>query len=90
MLKTRCDDQQPNRSGDPTMFAKTKIALAAAIVLGTAVAAFAATKPQAAQITAAVYTKIPGYNGAGAVVAIPDPDHSSQSQLSGDENPLRH
>ncbi len=73
------------------MFAKTKIALATAIVLGTAVAASAATKPQVAPGTAAaVYTKIPGYNSAGAVVAIPDPDHSGQSQLSGDENPLRH
>lgn len=70
------------------MFTKTKFALAAAIVLGTAFAASAATKSQAAG--SAAYTMIPGYNNSGSVVATPDPDHYGQPQTAGDENALRH
>jgi len=57
------------------MFAKTKIALAAAIVLGTALAASAATRPQVAQAgQSAAYNVIPGYDKDGGLVAIPNPD----------------
>jgi hypothetical protein len=73
------------------MFTKTKIALAAAIVFGTAFAASAATRSQAFQAGgSAVYNMIPGYTKDGAVVVIPDPDHYGQPQLTGDENALRH
>ena len=73
------------------MFTKTKFALAAAIVLGTAFSASAATKPQATQAAGSVvYDMIPGYNRDGSVVATPDPDHYGQPQTAGDENPLRH
>jgi hypothetical protein len=73
------------------MFTKTKIALAAAIVVGTAFAASAATKAQLNQVSgSAFYTMIPGYAGDGGVVTIPDPDHTGQAQLTGDQNPLRH
>jgi hypothetical protein len=85
------DDPQPNRSGDMTMFAKTKIALAAAMVLSTAVAASAETKPQASQAAGLlVYNMIPGYSNRGSVVVIPDPDHRGQPQVAGNENPLHH
>lgn len=47
------------------MFSKTKIALSAAIVLGTALTASAATKPQATQATGSVYNMIPGYSKGG-------------------------
>jgi len=68
------------------MFSKTKIALSAAIVLSTAFAASAATKPT--QVSgSAVYTRIPGYNQSGGVVAITDPDHAGQAQLAGDQTP---
>jgi hypothetical protein len=57
------------------MFTKTKIALSAALVLGTAVTAFAAAKPHAAGANAmAAYNVIPGYNHDGSTVAIPDPN----------------
>ena len=70
------------------MFSKTKIALSAAIVLSTAFAASAATKPQSSQVNgSAFYTMIPAYDGSGAVVAVPDPDHAGQSQLAGDQTP---
>jgi hypothetical protein len=73
------------------MFAKIKIALAAAIVLSTAFAASAATKPSATQAAGSVvYNMIPGYNTGGSVVAIPDPDHRGQPQFAGNENPLPH
>jgi len=66
----------------------TKIALSAAIVLSTAFAASAATKPiQASGSTA--YTMIPGYNQSGGVVAITDPDHAGQAQLAGDRTPRK-
>ena len=68
------------------MFSKTKIALSAAIVLSTAFAASAATKPIQAS-GSAVYTMIPGYNQNGHVVAIADPDHADQPQLAGDQSP---
>jgi hypothetical protein len=68
------------------MFSKTKIALSAAIVLSTAFAASAATKPT--QVSgSAVYTMIPGYDKSGGVVAVPDPDHRGQPQLAGDQTP---
>lgn len=72
------------------MFTKTKIALAAAMVIGTAFAASAATKPQFNQVSGSgFYTMIPGYAGDGSVVTIPDPDHAGQAQLTGDQNPRR-
>jgi hypothetical protein len=66
------------------MFSKMEIALSVAIVLGTACAASAATKPT--QVSgSAVYTMIPGYDKSGGVVAVPDPDHRGQPQLAGDQ-----
>ena len=57
------------------MFTQTKIALAVALVLGTAFAASAATKnPVANNAQVAAYDAIPGYGGDGATVAIPNPD----------------
>jgi len=57
------------------MFAKTKIALAVAIVLGTAFAASAATKASVSQaVQSAAYNAIPGYDKDGGLVAIPNPD----------------
>jgi hypothetical protein len=76
--------------GDIPMFSKTKIALSAAIVLGTALTASAAPKPQVTQAAGSVYDMIPGYGKSGSVVAIPNPDHYGQPQMAGDENPLRH
>ena len=71
------------------MFSKTKIALSAAIVLSTAFAASAATKPT--QVSgSAFYTMIPSYDRNGSVVAVTDPDHSGQPQLAGDQTPLNH
>ena len=73
------------------MFSKMEIVLSAAIVLGTALTASAATRPQATQATgSAAYTMIPGYNNGGSVVAIPDPDHYGQPQMAGDENSHSH
>jgi hypothetical protein len=73
-----------------TVFSKTKIALSVAIVLGTALTASAATKPQATQATgSAFYTMIPGYGSDGGVVVVPDPDHRGQPQLTGDPTPHR-
>ena len=73
------------------MFSKTKIALSAAIVLGTAFAASAATKSQVTQASgSAFYTMIPSYDRNGGVVAVTDPDHSGQPQLAGDRTPLNH
>ena len=72
------------------MLTKTKIALSAAIVLGTALSASAATKPQATDAKGSVvYTMIPGYNNDGAVVATRNPDHFAQPQAAGDQIPLR-
>jgi hypothetical protein len=57
------------------MFSKTKIALSAAIVLGTALSASAATKPPVTDLNqSATYNTIPGYDKDGRVVAIPNPD----------------
>lgn len=73
------------------MFTMTKVALAAAIVVGTAFAASAATKPHFSPVSgSAFYTMIPGYAGDGGVVTIRDPDHPGQAQLTGDQTPLRH
>lgn len=55
------------------MFSMTKIALAAAIVLSTAFAASAATKPQAVGMLTG-NDVIPGYDKDGRTVAIPNPD----------------
>jgi hypothetical protein len=58
-----------------TMFSKIKIALAAVIVLGTAIAASAATNPAVSHANgSAVYNLIPGYDKDGRTVGIPDPD----------------
>jgi len=69
------------------MFATTKIALAAAIVLSTAFAASAATRPVSQSAT---YTMIPAYAKDGSVVTVPDPDHFGQSQETGDQTPGDH
>jgi hypothetical protein len=70
------------------MFSKTKIALSAAIVLGTAFSASAATKPGVTHVNqSAFFTMIPGYAKDGSVVAIPDPNHYGQPQLSGNVTP---
>ena len=67
------------------MFSETKIALSVAIVLGTALTASAATKPQTTQTTgSAFYTMIPGYAKDGGVVAVPHPNRRGQAQLTGD------
>jgi hypothetical protein len=67
------------------MFSKTKIALAAAIVLSTAFTASAATKPQVTHVAGSVvYNMIPGYDKDGGVVALPDPNHFGQPQAAGD------
>jgi hypothetical protein len=57
------------------MLTKTKVALAAVMVLGTAVSASAATKPEVTRVDqSASYNVIPGYGHDGDTVAIPDPD----------------
>jgi len=72
------------------MFSKTKIALAAVIVLGTAFSASAATKPRVTDVKqSATYTMMPGYASDGSMVAIPDPDHYGQPQATGDTIPHR-
>lgn len=73
------------------MFRKTTILLSAVMVLGTALSASAAPKSQLSGAGgSAFYTMIPGYAKDGSVIVLPDPDHSGQVQLTGDENPLRH
>jgi hypothetical protein len=57
------------------MLTKTKIALAATIVLASAFSASAATKARVTQENqVATYDAIPGYDSSGATVAVPDPD----------------
>lgn len=57
------------------MSTHSKIALALAVVLGTAHAASAATNARAVTAPqAAAYDVIPGYDGSGTTVAIPNPD----------------
>jgi hypothetical protein len=59
------------------MFAKTKIALAVAVVLGATFAASAATQTRVANNDQATsYDAIPGYAKDGSTVAIPNPDRS--------------
>ena len=59
------------------MLTRTKAALAAAIVIGTAVSAFAATKPQATRADQSASSDvIPGYDQNGSTVGIPNPDQS--------------
>ena len=68
------------------MFSKTKMALAAAIVLSTALSASAATNHRVAGVNQSVtYIMIPGYAGDGGVVAVRDPDHFGQPQSAGDQ-----
>jgi hypothetical protein len=64
------------------MFTKSKLALAAAIVLGATLSASAATKPRVSHTDqAAAYNVIPGYDKDGNTVGIPNPEHSpSQRQ----------
>ena len=60
------------------MLTKTKVALAAVIVLGTAVSASAATKPQVTRADqSASGDVIPGYDRDGRTVGIPNPDQSN-------------
>jgi hypothetical protein len=64
------------------MLTKTKLALAAALVLSATLSASAATKPRVAhgdQAAAATYDAIPGYDKDGNTVGIPNPERS-QSQ----------
>ena len=57
------------------MFTQTKIALAAALVLGASFPASAATKTFVANAAqAAANDVIPGYGSNGATVAVPNPD----------------
>lgn len=57
------------------MFSKTKVALAAAIVLSTALSASAATKHRVTgENQSATYNTIPGYAMDGSVVGVPNPD----------------
>ena len=59
------------------MFTQTKIALAVALVLGTAFAASAATKPRVADDNqSAAYNVIPGYDKDGRTVGIADPNEA--------------
>jgi hypothetical protein len=59
------------------MFTTTKLAIAAAIVLGATFSASAATKPRAAEATRSqAYDVIPGYAKDGSTVAIPNPEKS--------------
>jgi hypothetical protein len=60
------------------MFTKTKMALAAAIVLSTAFSASAATNARVTQSNETAYNVIPGYDSQGNTVAIPDPDQSQR------------
>jgi hypothetical protein len=62
------------------MLTKTKLALAAAVVLSATLSASAATKPRVAHADqTATYDAIPGYDRDGNTVAIPNPERS-QSQ----------
>ena len=57
------------------MLTKTKVALAAVIVLGTAGSASAATKPQVTRADQSASSNvIPGYDQNGGTVGIPNPD----------------
>jgi hypothetical protein len=57
------------------MFATTKIALSAAILINTALAASAATKHRATHDNQSVaHNVIPGYGKNGQTVGVPDPD----------------
>ena len=59
------------------MFKTTKLAIAAAIVLGATFSASAATKPRATELgRAQAYDVIPGYAKDGSTVAIPNPEKS--------------
>ena len=57
------------------MFVATKIALSAAILVNTALAAWAATKHRATHDNQLVaHNVIPGYDKNGQTVGVPDPD----------------
>jgi hypothetical protein len=57
------------------MFAKTKLVLAAALVLGMTLAASAATKPRAVHgDQSAASGMIPGYGKDGSLVGVPNPN----------------
>lgn len=57
------------------MLDKTKIALSAAIVLGTALTAQAATNPRSGHTGgSSVSDVIPGYDKDGRTVGVPNPD----------------
>jgi hypothetical protein len=59
------------------MLTKTKLALAAALVLSATLSASAATKPRVAHgDQAATYDAIPGYDKDGNTVGIPNPERS--------------
>ena len=59
------------------MLTKTKLALAAAVVLSATLSASAATKPRVSHADqAAAYDAIPGYDKDGNTVGIPNPERS--------------
>ena len=59
------------------MLTRTNVALAAVIVIGTAVSASAATKPQSTRVDQLASSDvIPGYDQNGSTVGIPNPDQS--------------
>jgi hypothetical protein len=59
------------------MLTRTKVALAAMIIIGTAVSASAATKSQATRDDQSSSSNvIPGYDQNGSTVGIPNPDQS--------------
>jgi len=60
------------------MFAATKIALSAAILVNTALAASAATRHRATHDNrSAIHNVIPGYDKNGQTVGVPDPEQAA-------------
>ncbi|MGC1779607.1 MAG: hypothetical protein WBB34_16850 [Xanthobacteraceae bacterium] len=60
------------------MFNTTKLVMVAAMVIGSTLAATAATKNRAANALAANYNVIPSYDSQGRTVGIPNPDRHGQ------------
>jgi hypothetical protein len=60
------------------MLTKTKFVIAAAIVLSAPVAASATTNARVTGDQVVAYNTIPGYDGNGQTVDIPNPDRQSQ------------
>jgi hypothetical protein len=60
------------------MFNPTRLILVTAMIIGSPLAAAAATKDHAANDQVANYNVIPGYDSQGRTVAIPNPDRRGQ------------